>query len=254
MKKIGIVILATNAYFPLGIRFIKRFMHHYSGNSEVVFYFFSDENPSPYIPDNINVKYYDQTHNSWVDATNSKFKNICDIQYQLKKEVDYVYYFDADTNINKSFDESWFLGELVGGEHFGNRSFLSNGKGFDRNPIGKSYVPQDSKLPYTYYYGAFFGGKTDKVIEFCETLRKYQIIDQNIRYEPPVNDESYINKYFHYNPPNYTVLNENFMFAISDKGGIENTRKVSINVDELKLGLLVHKDKLIDIQFGKLVV
>jgi hypothetical protein len=47
MSKIGIVILATNAYFVLGVRFIKKFMHHYKGNSDVKFYFFSDEDPHP---------------------------------------------------------------------------------------------------------------------------------------------------------------------------------------------------------------
>ena len=39
MNKIGIVILATNAYFVLGVRFIKKFMHHYKGDSKITFYF-----------------------------------------------------------------------------------------------------------------------------------------------------------------------------------------------------------------------
>jgi hypothetical protein len=34
MSNIGIVILATNAYFALGIRFIKKFTHHYKGNKQ----------------------------------------------------------------------------------------------------------------------------------------------------------------------------------------------------------------------------
>lgn len=32
--KIGITIIATNAYFPLGIRFIKKFKHYYKGDFE----------------------------------------------------------------------------------------------------------------------------------------------------------------------------------------------------------------------------
>ena len=40
-KRIGIVIIATNAYFVLGIRFIKKFMQHYKGNSEIKFYCFN---------------------------------------------------------------------------------------------------------------------------------------------------------------------------------------------------------------------
>ena len=76
MFNIGIVILATNAYFILGVRFIKRFMHYYKGNNQITFYFFSDTNPKPYIPDNIDVEFYLDQHDNWVDGTNSKFKNI----------------------------------------------------------------------------------------------------------------------------------------------------------------------------------
>lgn len=247
-KKIGIVILATNSYFVLGIRFIKKFMYHYSGESNIKFYFFSDEDPSNYISDNIDITFINESHKDWVSATNSKFKNILNIKEQLRNEVDYVYYFDADTNISRQFTEEWFLGDLVGGEHYGNKSFLSNGQGFDRNPIGNSYVPMDSNLPYTYHYGAFFGGLTENTIDFCNILREYQIEDQAKGYEPPVNDESYINKYFHYNPPSYSVPCDKFLFDISDKGGIGETRNTELDISNLKSEILLLKDKTFDIQ------
>ena len=253
-NKIGIVILATNSYFILGIRLIKKFMHHYNGDSEIKFYFFSDENPSDYLPENINVSFINQSHTDWVSATNSKFKNIIDIKEQLLNEVDYVYYFDADTNVSRSFTEEWFLGDLVGGEHYGNESFLSNGQGFDRNPIGNSYVPIDSVLPYTYHYGAFFGGLTQNIIKFCQILRDYQIQDQAIGYEPPVNDESYINKYFHYNQPSYTVPCEKFMFDISDKGGIGETRNVNLDISEFKRVLKNNRYKLFNLYNNQLIL
>ena len=53
MSNIGIVILATNAYFVLGVRFIKKFIHHYKGDKQITFYFFSDTDPVPFISDNI---------------------------------------------------------------------------------------------------------------------------------------------------------------------------------------------------------
>lgn len=250
MSKIGIVVLATNAYFVLGVRFIKKFMHHYKGDSEIKFYFFSDEDPKDYLPDNINVEFHFTKHKSWVDATNSKFLSIISLK---DCDSDYLYYFDADTNVSKDFTEEWFLGDLVGGEHYGNRSWLKNGAGFDRFEKSKAYVPLDSPLPYTYHYGAFFGGKKDRVVDFCKTLREWQIEDKKINYEPGVNDESYINAYFHYNPPT-TVPCEKFMFNISDKGGIGETRRTNLNVEEIKKNLLLHSGKLIDIQHGKLIV
>jgi hypothetical protein len=251
MKKIGIVIIATNGYFILGIRFINRFLHYYNGDSEFNFYFFSNENPTEYVNTD-SIKWYHEEHTNWQDGTNSKFKNIVKISEDLKS-VDYVYYFDADTNVSKSFNEDWFLGELVGGEHFGNKSWLNNGAGLDRNPNSKAYVPIDSNLPYTYYYGAFFGGNVDKVLDFCKILVSYQIEDKKINYEPPVNDESYINAYFHFNPPSYTVATSDFMFDISDKGGVGNFRNPDLDISNIKSEMFINKNKLYDIKNGKLI-
>lgn len=251
MSKIGIVILATNSYFVLGVRFIKKFIHHYKGNSHIKFYFFSDRDPRPFLQDNIDVDYQKSFHDSWVDATNDKFRNI--ISLGEKSECDYLYYFDADTNVSKDFTEEWFLGDLVGGEHYGNRSWLANGSGFDRNAESKAYVPSDTKLPCTYYYGAFFGGRKEKVVIFCKTLREWQIEDKKIPYEPGVNDESYINAYFHYNPP-YTVPSEKFAFDISDKGGIGETRDTSLDINSFLLSMINHKNELYDIRNGKIVL
>jgi hypothetical protein len=250
MSKIGIVILATNAYFVLGVRFIKKFMHHYKGESEIKFYFFSDEDPNAYISDDVKVEYHPAQHNSWVDATNDKFRNIIDL---ANCDSDYLYYFDADTSVSRDFTEEWFVGDLVGGEHYGNRGWLKGGVGFDKNPASKAYVPADTTLPCTYHYGAFFGGKKDIVVEFCKTLREWQLEDKKIPYEPGVNDESYINAYFHYNPP-VTVPCEKFMFDISHKGGIGETRNVKLSIADLKADMLLYKNDVYDISNGKIVL
>jgi hypothetical protein len=247
---IGITVLATNAYFVLGVRFIKKFMHHYTGSARIKFYFFSDEDPTQYLPTGFDVEYHKTAHLSWVEATNDKFRSILSLE---NCDCDYLYYFDADTNISNDFNESWFIGDLVGGEHYGNRGWLANGAGFDKNPQSKAYVPADTALPCTYYYGAFFGGKLGRVINFCNTLREWQLEDKKIPYEPGVNDESYINAYFHYNQP-MTVPCEKFAFNISHKGGIGETRDTHLNVEDLKRDLLLHFDKLIDIQHGKLIL
>jgi hypothetical protein len=250
MSNIGIVLLATNSYFILGIRFIKKFMHHYKGDKHITFHFYSDTDPKPYLQEGVDVRFYPESHSNWVEGTNSKFKNVIVLE---NSDSDYLYYFDADTNVSKDFDEEWFLGDLVGGEHYGNRSFLSNGKGFDKFPQSKAYIPDNSLFPYTYHYGAFFGGKKDRVVEFCKTLREWQLEDKKIPYEPGVNDESYINAYFHYNPP-YTVPCDKFVFDISDKGGIGETRNTSLNVDHHKKTLLDNKDRLFNIQNNEIIL
>lgn len=251
MSKVGIVILATNAYFVLGLRFIRKFMHHYKGDSKIVFYFFSDTDPTPYLREGEDVVFIKEEHRSWVDGTNSKFKNIISLE---NTDCDYLFYFDADTNVNKDFTGDWFLGELVGGEHFGNRGWLKDGAGYDKNPISKAYVDPKSTLPKMYYYGAFFGGKKDKMVEFCKVLRHNQLEDKKIPYEPGVNDESYINQYFHYNPPTRVVSIEEFVFNVSDKGGIAGTRNSKLSVGPLKKDILLNNTKLYDIKGGKVCI
>jgi hypothetical protein len=225
-------------------------MHHYKGDAKVKFFFFSDEDPKHFLSDNYDVEFHETKHTSWVDATNDKFRSIIGLS---DCDCDYLYYFDADTSVSRDFTEEWFLGDLVGGEHYGNRSWLKNGAGFDRFEKSKAYVPLDSPLPYTYHYGAFFGGKKDRVVNFCKTLREWQIEDKKIPYEPGVNDESYINAYFHYNPP-MTVPCEKFAFDISHKGGIGETRNTNLDVSKIKTKMLFHKNDIYDISNGEIVL
>uniref|UniRef100_A0A6C0ED79 Uncharacterized protein n=1 Tax=viral metagenome TaxID=1070528 RepID=A0A6C0ED79_9ZZZZ len=61
----------------------------------------------------------------------------------------YIYYLDADTHINKYFNEDIFLGDLVGAEHFDNESRMKYVKDYDRNILSKAYIPYDTPLFYT---------------------------------------------------------------------------------------------------------
>jgi hypothetical protein len=246
-RNTGIVILATNAYFVLGVKFIKRFMHFHTGDDHIKFYFFSDTDPHDYLPGDVDVVFTHTSHDDWVDATNSKFTNILSID----NSCDYVYYFDADTSVGKQFTCDWMIGDLVGGEHYANRGWMKDKKGFERDSRSKSYVPLDTTLEQTYYYGAFFGGTTSNMKQFCETMLEWQTIDKQIPFEPGCNDESYINAYFHYNPP-HTVQTEDFMFNVSDKSGIGETRNTELDIGKLKHELLLAKDSLIDIRNGVL--
>lgn len=248
--KIGIVVLATNAYFVLGIRFMKRFMQYYRGNCKIKFYFFSDTDPEDYLPENIDYAYYPTRNSNWTDGTNLKFVSILKLE---DCDSDYLFYFDADTNVDKDFTEEWFLGESVGGQHYADQSWMKDKKGFDRNPMSKAYVPWDTTLPQTYFYGAFFGGTTDWMIGFCKLMRWYQLEDKKIPYEPGVNDESYINREFHFNRPSKVVPCTEFKFLISDKGGIGETRRMDLNTEHIKDALIHKRDEHINIANGAVV-
>jgi hypothetical protein len=249
--KIGIVLVATNAYFVLGVRFIQKFLHFYKGNAEIKFYFFSDTDPRDYV--SADIEYIHTTHNCWQDGTNSKFSNILSLSNDNKPiSCSHLFYFDADTNIDKEFTEEWFIGDLVGGEHFGNRSYMVNKKPYDRNPNSRAYIPYNTKRPQVYYYGAFFGGKTQNLLDFCTILHDNQIADRKINYEPGVNDESYINQFFHYNPPTKVVPSDGFKFLVSDKGGLGETRRTELDTEPIKEAIRLNRNKLFDIQNGKI--
>lgn len=250
-KKIGIAILATNSYFVLGIRLIKGFMRFYKGEQDIKFYFFSEIDPKEYVPDGINIRYYYASNSNWLDGTNSKFTSM--LKIEKDEELDYLYYIDADTSITKDFIEDWFLGETVTLQHFGDQGWMKDIKGYDRNPISEAYIPLDTNLPQMYYHGAFMGGEAKKIFDICRILLSYQIKDKKIPYEPSVNDESYINKYFHYNPPTKVVLSVDYKFNVSDKSGVGNTRDMNLNITEIKNDLLINKDNNIDIVNGKVI-
>ena len=252
--KIGIVILATNAYSVLGIRFIKRFMQFYKGEKEIIFFLFSDTDPEEYLPEDrkYKVNYIHTTNNTWVDGTNLKFTSILKL---ADKDVDYLVYFDADTNIDKEFTEDWFIGESVGGQHYGDQNhMLTEGRPFEKNPRSKAYIPHDTSLPQMYFYGAFFSFSKERMMKFCELMISYQKADREWGYEPGVNDESYINREFHYNPPEKTVMCKDFKFLVSDKGGIGDPRYMDLDVSKIKQDLLLHRNDNINIQNGKVIV
>jgi len=222
-------------------------MKHYKGNSTIHFYLFTDTDPQPYAPNLTNISYFHTLHANWQDGTNSKFSNILQLQ---NEDCDYIYYFDADTNVTKDFTESWFLGDLVGGEHWSNSEKNTDGslkeKQFDRNPASRAYIPTDTTLPQMYYYGAFFGGKKDFLLEFCKTNYENQLADRAIKYEPCWNDESYINHYFHFTPPTFVVPSAKFAFTISDKGQIGETRIPTLNIEKYKKQILQHPEAVFE--------
>lgn len=229
---IGIAILATNRYFLLGLRFVHKWRQHYKGNENITFYLFTDTEPSDYI-DTKDVVYYYSTNEDWIEGANSKFENI--IRLENTKE-DYLYFFDADTNITKDFTEEWFLGDKVGGQHFGDQTWMIKIKSYDRNPNSSCYIPLDTKRPQVYYYGAFFGGLRDEMINLCKEIFERQKKNRKIGYEPPVNDESYLNREYHYYPPTRVVMCKDFAFVISDKGSIDEIRNVKKDFSkELKI-------------------
>ena len=71
---------------------------------------------------------------------------------------------------------------------------------------------------------------------------------------PAVNDESYINQYYHYNPPTRVVLLNEYKFNVSDKSGIGETRNTKLNIDSLLIDMMLNKDMPYTILNGRVKV
>jgi len=251
-NRVGIVILCTNCYFLLGMRFIKKFNHYYKGKYNITYCIFTDTDPTPYLRGIDNFKYFETHHDTWISATNSKFNNILKLK-TIKNPFNYAYYFDADTDIGREFGD-WFIGDTVAGQHFSSNSMLLNNDiHYERNPKSLAYIPEDSPLTKTYFLGAFFGGKTPDIYTICQLLLNNLNKDQGNNINARWQDESYINHYFHYNPPSLLVLYKDFPFKTSCKGGLENTRDSRKKVDDQKQKMLLKPDSIFEIVKGDIL-
>jgi hypothetical protein len=213
MKTMGIVLTATNKYFPLGLRLVNQWHHLYKGTMNIKFYFYSDRDPSIYLPDNCNFIYTNIQTKNWDEASLSKIYNI----YNTKNDnYDYIYTIDADTLIKYYFNDYVFQNEIVACEQFfGEVAFETN-----ENSSAFFKVEKDD----IYYQTWLFGGGKEKIIEMCKVLMVWIEEDKKNNYLPAWTDENYINKYLHFNKPAYTIKKDSKIpFSISDKGNVLHT-------------------------------
>lgn len=203
------VCLATNKYRDLGIRLRDGLAKHFRGDHKL--HLFTEDSAE-----------YPRRHPNWVAAVNDKFP--CVVSLPLHPD-DFVVFLDADTRVYKDISDADFHGELVGWQHFGDQTWMRHRKGFDRFEKSSCYVPLDTPHPQMWYMGCIWGGRFGRVKRMLRELVVAQKANRRIGHEPGVNDESYLNHYFHYNlPTRICRWPEGYPFVVSDKGGAECLR------------------------------
>ncbi len=206
-KNIAIVMVATNYYFPLGLRFINRWSNLYQGSLSTIFHFYSETDPSEYIDSSIsNVVFHKMTTKNWSEADVSRIYEILKLE---KYNYDYIYIFDADTNINYKFDDYLLNNEITAYEHYL--------KLFEEDPKNACYFDVSNKD--IYYQTCLLGGKAESIIRMCKTTLPWIEFDKKNKYIPKYIAEAYFNKYLHLNPPSYIIFNnKSHPFNMTDKG------------------------------------
>lgn len=207
------VTLATNKYRDLGVRLVHGLRDHYRGDHTV--HVFSEAE----VPGAV---WHPRRHPNWVAAVNDKFPCVAGLPLHPD---DFVVFLDADTRVHKDVSDADFHGELVGWQHFGDQLWMRHQKGYDRSPKSSCYVPHDTPHPQMWFMGCIWGGRFGRVKRMLRELVDMQARNRKIGHEPGVNDESYLNHYFHYNPPTRVCRwPAEYPFIVSDKGGAECLR------------------------------
>lgn len=205
-KKTLIQITATNSYFLLGVRFINRFTHLYTGDWDIEFHFYSETDPAEYLDQSKYKTIFHYTESKdWHEADLSRIYSVLELK---NESFDYIYWFDADTNINKKFDNNLLEGDLVSVRHIS--------QWFEDNKESGSYFePKDGA---SWIIVCIFGGKKDSVIKCCESTLPWIQKDKEIGYIPKFITEKYLNKYFNENPLDKVLSYHDNTFHLTDKG------------------------------------
>lgn len=208
MKKICVVLVATNYYFPLGLRFINRWSHLYTGNMEVEFHFYSEKDPLEYIDSSLsNVVFHHMETKDWSDADVSR---IYEIVKMKNHNTDHIYIFDADTNIDFKFDDFLFKDGIVAYQHL-------HCDLFDTNKDAQSYFEVNDKD--IWYQTCLIGGSKKDMIDMCNATVPWIATDKDNGYIPQWIAERYFNRYLHDNSPSYYIKRgQSTPFYMSDKG------------------------------------
>jgi hypothetical protein len=214
MSKIGVIVLATGQYFPLGLRLIHRFSHFYIGTSSIHFHFFSDCNPQKYVSLK-NLFYHRSEPTDWNSTMLFKLEAASEIVNS--ESYDYFVYIDADSNIYKNFKDEDFVSDSFILKH---HSSELKDIHYEKNKLSSAYI-DPKKYPEHYYHACYFGGNRtnlSKILKASISLFK-QDVKNNIMAR--AEDESYLNKVFSIKAPEtiFDTANREFPISTGDKGG-----------------------------------
>ena len=118
----------------------------------------------------------------------------------LFKDKDFIFCADADLRFVDDVG-SEILGDLVGTQQPAFWRSPPSSFPYDRNPNCCAFVNQTTGDGWQYFYGAFYGGRTEIVISLFENIKKCALQDKKNNIIPLWHDESYLNYFFIKSPP-----------------------------------------------------
>jgi histo-blood group ABO system transferase len=205
--KIGLLTIATGKYIQFVNPLWESVKKHFMKNHEVTMFVFTDS--KDFIPEPGQIKIAQQ-HIPWPGPTLYRY-NIFKNSENLIKEMDYLYYSDADMLfVNDVGDE--ILGDLVATQHPGFYNKPRELFTYETNPESKAFIPKDKGTKY--FAGGFNGGKTLEYLKLITESAENIAHDARRGIIAVWHDESHMNRYFSVNEPTL-ILNPSYCYPES---------------------------------------
>lgn len=205
MKKVGLLIIATNKYTTFLQKLISSADTYFLKNQEVTYFVFTNQNIN--LQSNRNVLIIEIEHKDWPWMTLGRY-DIFNNSNKTLKEMDYLYYCDVDMLfVDEVSDE--ILGERVATQHPGYTGVRGTP---DTNPMCLAYVDPSEKMQY--FAGGFNGGTSEEYLRMCSVLSKNIQTDYSKDIIAIWHDESHMNRYFIDNTPT-VILSPSYCYPES---------------------------------------
>ena len=205
MKKIGLLIIATNKYVRFLDSLIESADKWFLPNQDVTYFIFTNQD----IKINSNRKYVisNVQHKEWPWMTLGRY-DIFKSNNTLFNDMDYLFYSDVDMKfVGVVGDE--ILSDRVATQH----PYYYNRRGTpETNPISAACVHPHEQMQY--FAGGFNGGTKENYLNMCETISNNINKDLEKNFIAVWHDESHMNRYMIDNPPT-KILNPSYCYPES---------------------------------------
>lgn len=200
--KIGLLIIATNKYAQFVEPLISTADKYFLPNEEVTYFIFTNQN----IDIKTERKYIkvETEHSEWPWMTLGRYR-IFSNNSETLKEMDYLYYCDADMRFENLVGQE-ILSDLVVTQHHG--YYMMRGTP-ETNPLSTACVRPDEEMQY--FAGGFNGGSSQQYLKMAKQLADNIDLDYSKGLIAVWHDESHLNRYVIDNKPS-KILNPSYCF------------------------------------------
>lgn len=198
-KNIGIFYICLGKYSKFWPGFYNSAITYLFPDCNIHFYVYTDDKT---IKSTKNITVIYGVWGPWPNSAMQRFNYYLQT-YNLWKNEDYLYFFNANTRIIKPILGSDFTkNDLIACIHIS----FKDPKNINRCEGTRAYL----KNPIIYAFSGLQGAKTLKWKGICEILNNWAMQDLEENIIPPWHDESYFNRYINENLESFSKLKKRF--------------------------------------------